>query len=265
MFDWLHVILLTLGGVGAGILAGLFGVGGGVVIVPVLFYIFYHQGFSVAQAMPVAVATSLATMLITSPLSAWSHHHKGSVDWLFIRRIATAICLGGASGVLAVQWLVSGQALKSTFALFLIYIAITLIRQTVPKPHRKRALSIPVHATAWIIGTFSAMLGVGGGTMTVPWLSTLQYPMHKAVGTAAFIGLLISLPATIMFAITGSHPDHTAYFLGSIHIPAFVLLGMGSIAGTPAGARLAYRIGQRRLKQGFALLLIIVGVHLFFS
>ena len=257
------IMALAATGVFAGVLAGLLGVGGGIVIVPVLFFLFQGFGVSAESAMLVATATSLATIVPTSISSIRSHHQKGNVDFALLKDWAAFILLG----VLFGSWLVTrveGHWLTLLFGLIATLSALNMLFRT-----GKSAIFQQLPGTGGqslmgtSIGFFSAMVGIGGGTLSVPLLSMFNYPTHKAVGTAAAIGLLISLPAALTMLALGSTPaDAPIGTIGLVNLIGFICIVPLTVLFAPVGASLAGRLDAGKLKKIFAVVLLITGLRM---
>lgn len=251
-------LLLIIGAL-AGVIAGLLGVGGGIVLVPAFFYAFQQLGYG--PVMQVCVATSLATIVFTSLRSVQAHHRRGAVDWGMLRSWAPFIVLGAMMGVLvAVQ--VKSLALQAVFGILAgvagLYMAFGhrdwRLGQALPgQPLRG------IYAVA--LGFFSALMGIGGGTFGVPLMSLYGFPVHRAVGTASGIGILIALPAVIGFALMPI-PDAPPYSIGAINLPAFLAVVFTTMVTTPWGARLAHRMNAAPLKRAFAVFLTLVALNM---
>lgn len=257
------LLALVATGVFAGILAGLLGVGGGIVIVPVLFFVFQGFGVSPESAMLVATATSLATIVPTSISSIRSHKQKGNVDVDLLKRWSGFILIG----VLMGSWLVTqidGTWLTLLFGLIATLSALNMLFRT-----GKSALfqQLPGKAGQSVMGTsigfFSSMVGIGGGTLSVPLLTLYNYPAHKAVGTAAAIGLIISLPGALTMLMLGNTPaDAPAGTLGLINLIGFICIVPLTVRFAPVGAALAAKLDAAKLKKVFAVVLLITGVRM---
>ena len=257
------LLALVATGVFAGILAGLLGVGGGIVIVPVLFFLFQSFGVSPESAMLVATATSLATIVPTSISSIRSHNKKGNVDFELLKRWSVFILIG----VLAGSWLVTrveGTLLTILFGVIATLSALNMLFRT-----GKSALYPKLPNTAGqtvmgsCIGFFSAMVGIGGGTISVPLLTLYNYPTHKAIGTAAAIGLIISLPGALTMMILGSTPiDAPAGTFGLVNLFGFICIVPLTVIFAPVGASLAAKLDAAKLKKIFALVLLFTGLRM---
>ena len=256
-------LALVATGIFAGILAGLLGVGGGIVIVPVLFFLFQSFGVSPESAMLVATATSLATIVPTSISSIRSHHHKGNVDFELLKRWALFIFIG----VLAGSWLVTrveGTLLTLLFGVIATLSALNmLLRTNKPALFQQLPNSSGQSLMATSVGLFSAMVGIGGGTISVPLLSIYNYPTHKAVGTAAAIGLIISLPGALTMLAIGTTPvDAPVGTFGLVNVIAFACIVPLTVLFAPVGATLAAKLDAGKLKKIFAVVLLITGVRM---
>ncbi|WP_217693839.1 sulfite exporter TauE/SafE family protein [Thalassotalea sp. PP2-459] len=254
---------LVATGIFAGMLAGLLGVGGGIVIVPVLYFLFQSLGVSAESAMLVATATSLATIVPTSISSIRSHHRQGNVDVVLLKRWSVCILVG----VLVGSWLVTrvdGTILTLLFGLIATMSALNMLFRT-GKSTIYKALPNTVGQTVMgtSIGFFSAMVGIGGGTISVPLLTFFNYPAHKAVGTAAAIGLIISLPGAITMLTLGSTPtDAPVGTYGLVNLIGFIFIVPLTVLFAPIGAAFAAKLDAVKLKKVFAIVLLITGLRM---
>lgn len=253
-------------GMVAGILAGLLGVGGGIVIVPVLFWLFTLVDLDDDIAMHMAVATSLFTIIFTSISSLRAHHKKGAVDGALLRRWAPGIALGAlVGGILAGYF--EPELLTGVFGFVGLGVAVNMaipktlvIAETLPASRLVQSLM------SFVIGTFSALMGIGGGTLSVPTLAAFSYPIHRAVGTAAAFGLVIAIPAVLSFIVVGwSVPDRPPLSLGYVNLVAAVILLPFTTFFAPQGARLAHRLDARWVKRAFAAFLAITAIRMLIS
>jgi len=256
-------LALLATGVFAGILAGLLGVGGGIVIVPVLFFLFQSFGVSPESAMVVATATSLATIVPTSISSIRSHHQKGNVDFDLLKRWSVFILIG----VLLGSWLVTrvdGTWLTGLFGVIATLSALNMLFRTGASALFQQ---LPGKAGQTVMGTsigfFSSLVGIGGGTISVPLLTLYNYPAHKAVGTAAAIGLIISLPGALTMLLLGSTPsDAPAGTFGLVNLIGFICIVPLTVLFAPVGASLAAKLDAAMLKKIFAIVLLITGLRM---
>lgn len=257
--------LATTGAI-AGIMAGLLGVGGGIVIVPVLYFLFQLFGTSADVAMFVAVGSSLATIIATSISSVRSHHKKGAVDWPLLKRWAPGVVVG----VIAGTWLASllhGHALTVMFSILAFIVA---LRMLFSKTGGHFANSLPGQPLeflfAFMIGSISVMVGIGGGSISVPILSAYNYPMRKAVASASGIGLIIALPGAIGFVVAGWEATGLPVgSLGYVNLLGFGLIVPLTVACAPLGAKIAHTVNPAYLKKGFALFLLLTSLKMMYS
>lgn len=258
--------LLLAAGAVAGLTAGLLGVGGGIVIVPVLWHLFDALDIDESVRMHVAVGTSLATIIATSIASVRAHHRRGAVDFDLLRAWGPWIFLGVLAGT-AIAGFVRGPVLTAVFATVALVVSLHMgfgkqdwrIADHLPKGVGKAGL-------AGTIGAISAMMGIGGGTLSVPILSLFGYPIHRAVGTAAAIGFIIGIPGTAGFVITGWNvPDRPPLSLGYISLIGFALIVPTSMLLAPVGAKLAHGLNTRNLKRVFAVFLGFTALRMFYD
>ena len=266
MEQWLVLAVTMLAtGCVAGVLAGLFGIGGGIVIVPVLEAALGFLGVDAAIRMHVAVATSLATIIPTSISSARAHHQRQSVDVEIVKRWAIFVLLGALLGA----WIASqvhSRVLALVFATLALLVAAKMaflaetrnLTEEVP-----RAPWVPVIPAA--IGCFSSMMGIGGGTFSVMTLTLFNEPIHRAVGTAALFGLVISLPATAGFVVAGwGDVRIPPGSLGYVSLVGFACIAPATVLAAPIGAKIAHGLSQKRLSMLFGAFLLIVSLRLFY-
>lgn len=259
---------LTLLGAGlvAGVLAGLLGVGGGIVIVPVLFTVFPYMGVDPAHAMHLAVGTSLATIIPTSISSMRAHHRRGAVDWDVLKSWSLSIVVGVVIGT-AIAAAVKGVVLTVVFATFATIMAVRLARQ---KDHSEKAAVLVGgwlrRALGFVIGALSVMVGIGGGTLSVPSLTACGYPVRRAVGTASAIGLVIALPGAIGFVVSGWGLENLPPLsLGYVNGAGFALIVPMTMIAAPWGAHLAHTLPPHWLRRGFAVFLLVTAARMFWS
>jgi uncharacterized membrane protein YfcA len=258
--------LLLYCGIGAvsGILAGLLGMGGGIVIVPMLTYLFTAQQLSAAYTLHLALGTSLASIIFTSLSSVRAHHGRGAVEWPMVRRISPGIVAGGLIGTWVAAQL-SSSFLKGCYVLFLFFVSWKLLRN-VPTAPRKPAGAADIFGAGTLIGGVSSLVGIGGGTMTVPFMLRCNVSMHNAIGTSAAVGFPIAVAGAIGYALSGlKAASLPAYCLGFIYLPALLGIALVSILTAPIGAKLAHSLPVPRLKKVFACLLLLVATKMMFS
>ncbi|MEX2496006.1 MAG: sulfite exporter TauE/SafE family protein [Woeseia sp.] len=260
----LAVAMLITGGVG-GILAGLLGIGGGIVIVPVMEAALTFLGVDEAIRMHVAVATSLATIVPTSIASSRAHHRRKAVDFELIRRWTLFVFFGALAGtVIASQ--VHSNVLAAVFAVVALLVAAKMM---LPLDGRTLAPDVPkgvfMPAIPAGIGAVSSMMGIGGGTLSVATLTLFNQPIHRAVGTAALFGLAISIPGTIGFMVSGFDDARLPPgSIGYVNLIGFALISPMTFLAAPIGAAIAHRLSQRHLSLLFGIFLLLVSLRMFY-
>lgn len=262
LFVLLSIALLT--GALAGLLAGLLGVGGGIVIVPVLAYAFASAGFPADAVMQFALATSLASILLTGLSSVRAHHARGAVRWDLVRTLAVPLMLGAFLGSHVADALGSVWLMR-LFGIFGILIGIQMLWTRAAQADDPDAPEpqIPAVRNALAgsgIGVASAIFGIGGGSLTVPYLHGAGVRMRKAVATSSACGVPIALAGSIGFVLAGlTRSDLPPGALGYVHLPVFVALAVASVPMATVGARLAHRLPAATLRRIFGILLVAVG------
>lgn len=259
MTFWLFYMAL---GAFAGVLAGLLGVGGGVVIVPVLIYLFTLQQMPAPFILHLALGTSLASIMFTSISSLRAHHLKGAVDWQVFRRVTLGILVGTLLGSWVAAQL-STRFLKGFFIVFLYYIAFQLLLNVKPKPSRQLPGAGGMFGVGGFIGGVSSLVGIGGGSMSVPFLVWCNVSLHNAIGTSAAIGFPIALAGAAGYVANGLLVSSLpSYSFGFVYLPALVGIAVVSMLTAPLGARLAHSLPVPLLKKSFAFLLIATGTKM---
>ncbi|MCP4407688.1 MAG: sulfite exporter TauE/SafE family protein [Gammaproteobacteria bacterium] len=255
-------IYYVLFGTLAGFVAGLLGVGGGLIIVPLLAMSFAAQGFVDSVIMHLAVGTSLATIVFTSISSIWAHHRHGAVRWHEFMRLAPGIVTGAWMGA-ALANILPTTMLSTVFGVFELYVAIQMTLNIKPKPHRRLPEYLGMFGVGNVIGGVSAVVGVGGGTLTVPFLVWCNVSIREAIATSAACGLPIALSGSMGFVISGwSEYNLPVYSLGYLHLPALIGIVAASVVVAPLGAKWAHRLPAHRLKQVFAIVLYILAAYM---
>ena len=257
---------LVAAGLAAGLIAGLLGVGGGIVIVPVLFQLFTLIGVDPAITMHLAVGTSLASIIPTSISAVRAHIRRDAVDFEILRTWAPGVVAGVAAGsVLA--GIARGSLLTGVFGTVALLVALYMmlvpegirLRQALPAPWAQRLI-------AAVIGCFSSMMGIGGGTLTVPALVLCSYPIRRAVATSSAVGMIIAVPGAIGFMVTGwDVPGRPPLSLGFVSLLGLMLTAPTAMLTAPFGTRLAHVIDPVWLRRSFALFLMLTGVRMWWS
>ncbi len=247
-------------GAAAGTLAGLFGVGGGTVIVPVLVYSFVAQGVDDSVLTHMAVGTSLATIIFTSINSVHTHHQKGAVLWPVALWMSVGILVGAALGALTAD-AIQGPWLQKLIGVFAILIAIQLALDLKPKAEKPLPGKAGLGVVGTVVGWASAIFGIGGGSLNVPYLTWRSVPVQQAVATSAACGFPIALAGALSFMWVGhGAPNLPEWSIGYVYLPALLGIALTSMPFARVGAKLAHRLSPRLLKRLFAALLTVVGV-----
>lgn len=261
----LGAAMLVTGGIG-GVLAGMLGIGGAIVIVPVLEAALGFLGVDPEIRMHIAAATSLATIIPTSIASSRAHHRRGAVDLALAGRWAVFVFSGSIMGVL-----IASRVHSDVLALIFAIMALTMAVRLLLPLHRKtlaqdvpRGPAVAIIPTA--IGAISSMMGIGGGTLSVAVLTLFNQPIHRAVGTAALLGLVISVPGTISFMITGyGDPRLPPASIGYVNLIGFALIACTTFLSAPLGATLAHNLSRRVLSLVFGVFLLLASLRMFWS
>jgi uncharacterized membrane protein YfcA len=252
------IVGLCGAGILAGTLAGLLGVGGGIINVPVLFFLFQYFGVDISNAMVMATGTSLATIIPTSLSSINSHHKRANIDWSLVKSWALFIVIGVILG----SWLVTvtdGRYFTFVFAAIALFVAINLLFRSNSPALFKALPTMPFqYLMATVTGFFSVMAGVGGGTIGVSTLTAFDYAMHRAVGTSAAFGLLISLPGALILLFFAQTPvDAPIGTWGYINFLSLIVLVPLSVTFAPVGVWLGANLDAKKLKKIFAVVLLV--------
>lgn len=258
------LIFLVLGSL-AGVLAGLLGVGGGLVIVPMINYTLAAQGIDGPYTHHLALGTSLATIMFTSVSSFMAHQRNKAVLWSIVKQVTPGILIGTFLGSKLAAHL-STTMLKGFFIVFLLYVGTQMLLNIKPKASRDVPGLAGNSAAGGVIGIVSSLVGIGGGTLSVPYMTWCNVPMHKAIGTSAAVGFPIAVAGAAGYLINGlgveGLPDHT---LGFIYLPAFFGIVAASVFTAPYGAKLAHKLPVSKLKKAFACLLYIMATQMLYS
>lgn len=252
-------------GLFSGFVAGLLGVGGGAVMVPVLTMLFAAQGFPDTEVLHLALGTSMATIIFTSISSARAHHAHGAVLWSVVRGIAPGIVVGTlAAAQFAVR--VPTRPLALFFCAFIFYVAVQMMLNIKPKPSRDLPGPLGFTVAGLVIGGVSALVAIGGGSLSVPFMTWCNVQVQKAIATSAAIGFPIAVAGTIGYLIGGfGHPGLPAGSVGFIFLPALACMLVASMLTAPMGAKLAHRLPVPVLKKVFAGLLVALSGKMLWS
>lgn len=259
------LLIYVLTGAVAGVLAGLLGVGGGIVIVPALIFVFRAQGFDADVLVHMAVGTSLATIVLTSISSVRAHHRRGAVRWPVFWRLAPGIVVGSLLGAVIADWL-PADTLRMVFAVFVLLVALQMGFGAKPAPHRDLPGKLGSGVAGLVIGTVSAVVGIGGGSLTVPFLVWCNVAMRNAVAISAACGLPIAVAGSLGFLATGlNETGLPPWSTGYLYWPAGAGIAVASVLCAPLGAWLAHQVPAQGLKRFFALFLGVVGLRMLFA
>jgi uncharacterized membrane protein YfcA len=256
------LVLLLVIGAFAGVLAGLLGVGGGIVLVPAFFYAFQTLGYDGPQLMQMCLATSLATIIVTSVRSVHSHNKKGAVDWDILRTWAPGIVMGAVIGMLVVAQLRS-TTLQAIFGILALIVGLYMsfgraewrIAQAMPTGPLRLILSP-------LLGFMSVLMGIGGGSFGVPTMTLFNTPIHRAVATAAGFGVVIAVPAVIGFLMVDMTMDVPPFTIGAVNLIAFGIIIAMTLITAPWGVKLAHAMDPKPLKRAFGVFLILVALNM---
>lgn len=265
MLDPQWVLGFLLLGAFVGFMAGLLGIGGGGIMVPALTSIFLFQGVPVEKVVHLALGTSMASIIATSLSSMRAHHRNGGVLWPVVRAVTPGIIVGTFLATFVAKY-ISSVHLALFFAVFMGAVAVQMFLNKKPRPSRELAGTTGLLVAGSGIGAISALVSIGGGSLTVPFLTWQNVDVRKAIGTSAAIGLPISIAGTLGYIVNGwanSSPEN--YTFGFIYLPAVLLISVVSFFTAPIGAKMAHRLPVGILKKIFAVLLVLLGLKMLFS
>lgn len=258
--EWLLAYLAL--GAFVGFFAGLLGVGGGGIMVPVLTTMFAAQGFPREHLVHVALGTSMAAIVITSISSLRAHHAHGAVRWDIVGGITPGVLVGTFAGTFVASRVASAP-LAIFFGCFMAYVAMQMILNVKPKPSRELPGKVGLAAVGGGIGVISALVAIGGGSLSVPFMTWCNVKMQNAIGTSAAIGLPIALAGAAGYLVNGWGSDGLpAWSVGYVYLPALVAVSLVSVFTAPLGARLAHRLPVATLKKIFAGVLVVLSAKM---
>jgi uncharacterized protein len=261
----MEYLLYLATGLFTGFLSGLLGIGGGLIIVPILSFIFARLGFPIAYIMQMALGTSLAVIIITSIASSRAHHSHQNVDWVIVKKVALGIMLGTFLGSLVAAKF-DTHVLKALFIIFVFIVAFQILKDYAPNPARILPSRPALDCIGALIGWVSSFVGIGGGSLSVPFLIYCNVNTKRAIGTSSAIGLPIAVAGAIGYMVSGLQISGLpAKSLGFVYLPAFAIIAIASLISAPAGAVLVQKLAVKKLKKIFALLLIAIGCKMLLS
>ncbi|MBB1599118.1 sulfite exporter TauE/SafE family protein [Variovorax sp. UMC13] len=259
----LLIVELALLGIGSGFLAGLLGIGGGMVMVPFITIILGQRGVSPDLAVKMAIATSMATIVFTSVSSVRAHHKRGAVRWDIVKRLSPGIVVGSLVGSLGVFALLKGTALAIFFALFVGFSATQMFLDKKPTPTRQMPGTGGQFAAGGVIGFISGLVGAGGGFISVPFMTWCNVAIHNAVATSAALGFPIAVANVVGYVLSGTSVQGLpAGAFGYIWLPALVVIAACSVFTAPLGARAAHSLPVKKLKRVFASVLYLLAAYM---
>ncbi|RZL64596.1 MAG: sulfite exporter TauE/SafE family protein [Variovorax sp.] len=263
LLDPLLIAQLAVLGLATGFLAGLLGIGGGMLMVPFITIILDQRGVPADLAVKMAIATSMATIIFTSISSVRAHHKRGAVRWDIARRLSPGIVIGSLVGSLGVFALLKGTALAIFFALFVGFSATQMFLDKKPKPTRQMPGTGGQLAAGGVIGFISGLVGAGGGFISVPFMTWCNVAIHNAVATSAALGFPIALANVAGYVVSGqSVQGLPAGAFGYIWVPALVVIAICSFLTAPLGAKAAHRLPVKQLKRVFASILYVLAAYM---
>ncbi len=262
--EW-WLVYLILGAV-VGFFAGLLGIGGGLVIVPALTFIFIAQDFPVDRILHLALGTTMASIVFTSASSLRVHHFHGAVNWAIVKQITPGIIIGTLVGATLADTLTS-QILRIIFVIFIYTAATQMLLKLAPKQTHQLPGSIGIFTAGGLIGALSSLVAIGGGLLTIPFLTRCNIKLKHAIGTAAAIGFPIAVAGSVGYILNGMTQAHLlpAYSLGYVYLPALAWLAFASMLTAPIGARTTHTTQTALLRKIFIVLLYLLGTKMLFG
>ena len=257
------VVGLAALGLGTGFLAGLLGIGGGMLMVPFVTFIMTQRGLPADLAVKMAIATSMATIMFTSISSVRAHHRRGAVRWDIARRLAPGIVLGSAIASLGVFSVVKGSTLAIFFGLFVSFSATQMFLDRKPTPGRQMPGTLGQLGAGSVIGFMSGLVGAGGGFVSVPFMTWCNVAIHNAVATSAALGFPIAVANALGYVISGqSVQDLPPLSMGYVWLPALLVIAVCSVLTAPLGAKAAHKLPVKKLKRIFAMTLYALAAYM---
>ena len=255
---WLAYPLL---GIFGGFVAGLFGVGGGLTLVPFMYMLFVAQGFPAEHVMHLALGTSMATIVFTSISSMRAHHAHGAVRWDIVRTMAPGLVIGTFGGSLVAGQVPTGP-MTAIFVVIVYYASLQMMLDFKPHAHRQ----LPGPAGLFAVGGVSSLVAAGGGFLSVPFMLFCNVAIHSAVGTSSALGFPIAVAGAVGYIVAGWHDGGLpSYTLGYVYLPAFAGIVVMSILMAPVGARLAHKLPVKKLKRAFGGFLALLASKMLYS
>ncbi len=259
--EWWPAYLLL--GAMVGFFAGLLGIGGGLIMVPALTFIFSAQHFPADRILHLALGTTMAAIIFTSVSSLRTHHAHGAVNWQVVQYLTPGIIVGTLGGA-TLAGALSSQFLGVVFVVFIFYAATQMLLRIAPQPSRQLPGKMGMFAAGNVIGAVSSLVAIGGGLLTVPFLSVCNVRLQQAIGTAAAVGFPIALAGTIGYIANGMAQSQPLpeYSLGYVYLPALGWIVLASMLTAPLGARTTHAVQTDTLRKVFVVLLYLLGIKM---
>ncbi|MBU3565571.1 sulfite exporter TauE/SafE family protein [Polynucleobacter sp. MWH-HuK1] len=258
------IAMLMLCGSISGFLAGLLGIGGGMILVPFMILVFNHQGFNQEVIVHMAIATGMATILFTTTSAIWAHHKHGSIDWKLVASLSPGLIVGSLVGGSEIFEALNTSWLSLFFAIFIVYTSIQMLLNKKPKPGRDLPSPVGLFGFGSFAGALSSLVGAGGAFITVPFMLWCNVKPHVAMASSSGLGFPIAAAATIgyMYGSWG-HPNLPSGSLGFVYLPAVVCIAVVSIFTAPLGAKMARKLDVAQLKRIFGVMLLMLAAFMF--
>lgn len=262
MWSFEIVMALLAAGAAAGFLAGLLGVGGGTIIVPIVLWLLHKQGVVSGFTQHLALGTSFAIMLFTTLSSAWAQHRRQSINWQIVKYLSPAMVVGSLLGATVSKFL-PALFLQVFFIVFLYVIAVQMLLKLKPKPTRQLPQAKGLFASGGVIGLLSSWVGIGGGSLSVPFMTYCNVPIHVAVGTSAMLAWAMSVSGFVGYVVAGWNvADLPAHTFGFVYVPAVAVLAVCTVLFAPLGVRVAHRLAADKLKMAMGALLFLIATQM---
>ncbi len=258
------IAMLMLCGSISGFLAGLLGIGGGMILVPFMILVFNHQGFNQEVIVHMAIATGMATILFTTTSAIWAHHKHGSIDWKLVASLSPGLVVGSLIGGSEIFEALNTSWLSLFFAIFIVYTSIQMLLNKKPQPGRDLPGSLGLFGFGSFAGALASLVGAGGAFITVPFMLWCNVKPHVAMASSSGLGFPIAAAATVgyMYGSWG-HPNLPSGSLGFVYLPAVVCIAAVSIFTAPLGAKMARKLDVAQLKRIFGVMLLMLAAFMF--
>jgi uncharacterized membrane protein YfcA len=258
------ILMLMLCGSISGFLAGLLGIGGGMILVPFMILVFNHLGFSQEVIVHMAIATGMCTILFTTSSAIWAHHKHGSIDWKLVAALSPGMIFGGLIGGSELFEALKTSWLSLFFAVFIVYTSIQMLLNKKPKAGRDLPGALGLFSFGGFAGALASLVGAGGAFITVPFMLWCNVKPHTAMATSSGLGLPVAAAATLgyMYGSWGN-PNLPAGSMGFVYLPAVACIVVVSIFTAPFGAKLARKLDIAQLKRVFGVMLLLLAAFMF--